>query len=55
MPAKARHLKPNQLLHELGEIDLAHVAVVHQGAVERQGQVGVHHHVALLGEIEVLA
>ena len=31
MPAKARHLKPNQLLHELGEIDLAHVAVVHQG------------------------
>ena len=38
------------LLHELGVIGLAHVALVHQGAVEGEGDVGIHHHVALLGE-----
>ena len=43
------------LLHELGVIGLAHVTLVHQGAVECEGDVGVHHHVALLGEVEVLA
>ena len=45
----------NGLLHELGEVGLAHVAVVNQGAVHGEGDVGVHHHVALLGEAEVLA
>lgn len=43
------------LLHELGVVGLAHVALVQEGAVECQGDVGVHHHVALLGEVEVLA
>ena len=43
------------LLHELGEVGLAHVAVVHQRAVESEGDVRVHHHVALLGEAQVLA